>query len=269
MLKRAHKDTDIYNAPLSAREVHLLASWERARKIYVTMADVRAAAPTQHKNVVRGLVAKGVLSRIGRGRWIVRPMRALLHPSTPSGLLLLAVLLHDEPHYIGGLWAFTHHGMSAQHYVSTLDAFVTRHRAARELGGARVRFYVVPRRAMSYGIEPTMVEGVETFVSDRERTLLDVLDHPRAVGGLRRAVDLASRGLPHADHEKLISYAVLGSRHSTCQRLGVLLEREGAAKRRLAPLHARAREKSSLLSMVPGQRVGPVSTRWNVVENDR
>ncbi len=64
-------------------------------------------------------------------------------------------------------------------------------------------------------------------VSDVERTLLDALDHPRLVGGMRRALDLFSTGLARADLNTLIGHAVRGSRHSTCQRVGVLLERRG------------------------------------------
>jgi predicted transcriptional regulator of viral defense system len=112
-------------------------------------------------------------------------------------------------------------------------------------------------------------EGMQVHVSDVERTLLDVLDHPSLVGGIERAVSLFKESLRAAKVTQLIQYAVAGSRLSTCQRLGVLLERTETSTRVLAPLHRKVGGTKSLLSIRPNApRVGPVNQRWNVVEND-
>jgi len=119
------------------------------------------------------------------------------------------------------------------------------------------------------GIATVEVERMTVNVSDVERTLLDALDHPRLVGGMRRALDLFSTGLARADLNTLIGHAVRGSRHSTCQRVGVLLERRGARRSLLTRLERKVRERKTLLSMVPrAPRSGRISKRWNVVEND-
>jgi predicted transcriptional regulator of viral defense system len=76
--------------------------------------------------------------------------------------------------------------------------------------------------------------------------------------------------LPRVDRAKLVEYAVRGARSSTCQRLGVLLERAGAAPRRLTELHRRVLKTKSVLSMEPGTpRRGAFNRRWSVIENDR
>jgi predicted transcriptional regulator of viral defense system len=234
----------------------------------VTVNDIRALVANP-RDVMHALVKKRALERVRRGLFLVRPFRTLLRRSTPSSILLVNVLLHDQPHYLGGLWAFTHHHLTTQQYLTVLDAFVTRYQPARDLGAARVRFHVLRPPLLAYGITRPTIEGMETPVSDLERTLLDVLDHPRIAGGLVQGLELFGKGLPRASARTLVRYAVLGSRHSTCQRLGVLLERAKVPARSLSSLQKRVASKSSLLSMIPVARVGRVNKRWQVVENDQ
>lgn len=183
---------------------------------------------------------------------------------------MLSALLADEPHYLGGWWAFSLHRLSQQVYSSVIDAYVTRERRPRRLGSARVVFHVVPPTALAYGIESIAIEGTPVRVSDAERTVLDALNYPSAFGGMREALRLVEPTLGKIDRRRLVAYAARGSRSSTCQRLGVLLERRGSNPRALAPLTRCAERTTSLLSMVPdAPRTGPVNPTWWVVENDR
>lgn len=263
-------DASTYNAPLSRREVQLLSEWERARRSLITIQDIRDRVGAQSaRNVTSGLVRKGGLQRVRPGVYLVRPFRTIGRPSAPSTAVALEALLHDQPHYLGGLWALSFHRLTEQRYDSILDAFVTRRLAARRIGAARVRFHVLEPTAFEYGIVDSMIEGVAVRVSDPERTVLDALDRPRVFFGVDRALELAKFALPKMNRERVVSYAVAGSKPSTCQRLGVLLERTGGSRKELARLLPRATETKSLLSLYPDRRrSGTVNRKWNVVEND-
>lgn len=259
-----------YNLSLSKREVALIAGWERARRKYLTTEDVRRAvgdsvAPT----ITSSLARKGVLERIGRGVYLVRPFRSLLRPTSSSAPMVLAALLHAEPYYLGGLWALTQHGLTSQQYASSLDAFVARPRRARSLAGAKVVFHLVGPSSLEYGVSETRIEDVTVRLSDSPRTLLDLLDHPKLAGGLGRAVALFVAGSRQVEASKLVEYAARGSRPATCQRLGVLLERAHAPRSMLSMLTNRLEGPRPLTSLVPGPRRGHVNRRWNIVENDR
>jgi predicted transcriptional regulator of viral defense system len=271
MGKSSISDALGYNASLSTREVRLLSGWERERRIVVTIEDIRASVGANAAaDVARELVRKHALQRLRRGAYLVRPFRSLGRPTQPSTAVAVEALLHKEPHYLGGLWALSHHGLTEQRYASVLDAFVAHRLASRQLGAGRVRFHVLPSASFSYGITTTTMEGLNVHVSDIERTLLDAFDHPRLFGGIQRALDLARDQLARVDRTRLLTYAVTGSKPSTCQRIGVLLQREGLSSRALAKLRKRARETQSLLSLNPAvPRTGPVNREWNVVENDR
>lgn len=237
----------------------------------MSIDEIRAqVGPRVANNVARDLVRKRALQRIRRGTYLIRPFRTLSRASQHSTAFMVEALLMNEPHYAGGLWAVTHHGFSEQQYTSILDVFVTHRLSARTLGAGRVRFHLLPKSSFNYGIENVVIEGLKVQVSDKERTLLDAFDRSRLFGGLKRALELADAQLQRIDVGKLVSHALAGSKITTCQRIGVLLERQGQTLRALGKLRKRAHEAQSLLSLNPERpRDGPINQNWNVVENDR
>lgn len=269
--KSAGKRRSIYNEPLSTREVKLLAGWERERRVLLTVADLRAAVgPRAAADVARRLVAKHALERVARGQYLLRPFRSMARPTSSSAVLLAAAAMQGTPYYVGGLWALTFHRLTDQQYVSVIDVFVAGSRRSRAYGGAQLKFHRCRPEHLRAGVGPTAVEGVEIPLSGPERTLVDLLDNASLAGSAAHALRLVEPALPRAEHRKLAELAVEVGSSSTCQRLGVLLERAGASGRLLGLLLRRAAESRSMLSLVAGERrTGPFNKRWGVVENDR
>ena len=258
-----------YSPSLSRREVSLLAEWELARKRWVTIDDIRKEAGNEAAaKVASALVRKGALERLRPGLYLLHPFRLLKRGSAMSAPAALEVLLNAEPHYLGGLWAFTQNGLTEQQYVSRLDAFVARPRRGGGVPGAKVAFHVVSRTALHVGVVDAVVEGMRVPISDPERTLVDLLELPRIAGGLLGALELFQRALPRVAAGRVAEYASRIARTSTCQRIGLLLDRAGAPPSVLRRLSRRTTGTKSLISLQPGRRTGRVNTRWNVVEND-
>jgi predicted transcriptional regulator of viral defense system len=257
-------------APLSSRERLILAEWERARVSRVTRVDVAARWGAEKAGkITSALVRKGALRRVGKGIFLVVPLRAQARPSTPSAATMVAALLSDEPYYLGGLWALTYQRLTLQQYTTRIDVFVARNHRPRILANARVRFHRVPPSRITKGSEGASLEGSPVRVSTKEGTLLDLLDYPDMAGATRASLGLVKSALELVDIEELTRLATAVSRSSTCQRLGVLLERHGVNPSRLARLRRRALATQSLTSMVPGApRRGQINSRWRVVEND-
>ena len=268
----ANKNTKpIYSAPaLSSRDSELIASLERERRTVVTLDELAArfGRPAAYE-IVRSLVAKGVLHRVDRGLYRAQPMRSLGRRHAVSAPVTAAHILRAQPYYLGGWWAWSFHGLTEQAHTSRLDAFVTRWRAPRRVENARLFFHRVATDQLSYGIVSTNIEGSEVRVSDPERTLLDALDHPSLLGSVSDALQRVIQAQAKADVRRIVSYAARGSRTSTCQRLAVVLERRGVSPRALSPLVARTQETKSVLSLWPdAPRIGPIHAKWRVVEND-
>ncbi len=256
-----------YNAPrISEREVELLATLERDRQSRVSLDGIagRYGRPRAYE-IVRSLVKKGIFERIAPGVYLVHPFRSLGRTWTPTAAVVVTQML-DEPHYLGGWWAFSFHRLTPQIHASRIDAFVTKWRSTRTIANASLFFHRVNPKKLSYGIER---EDVRVRISDLERTLIDALDYPSLMGSLSDSLERFQGALDAANPSTLISYAVRGSRSSTCQRLGLLLERRDASARTLAPLKRQVRQTSSVLSLWPDRpRIGHVHPSWRVVEND-
>ena len=259
-----------YMAPLAARERLVLAEWERARVTRVTRGEVaRRWGTAKADKITSALVRKNALRRVGQGIFLVVPLRAQARPSSPSAAASVVALLADEPYYLGGLWALTHHHLTTQQFANRIDAFVVGSHHPRTIANAYLQFHRVPAARIAQGAVGSSLEDASARVSTKEQTLLDLLDYPEVAGTTRRAVDLVTPALAEVDVREMVRLAAAASRPSTCQRLGVLLERGGVTSPRLAPLRRRVQATRSLTSLVPGvPRRGSVNARWRVVEND-
>ena len=256
--------------PLSTRERALLAGWERARQSRITRGELVAQfGAATASDVVKALLRKGVLQRIGRGVYLAIPLRSQGRPFAPSAATAAAALLANEPYYLGGLWAFSFHRLTEQQYGSRLDAFVTRRRRNRVVANAELVFHVLPPKEFEDGLQTVVADGANLQVSDPERTVLDALDYPSGMGTLRASLGLIAPALERIDIRRLIDMAARRSQTSTCQRLGVLLTRRNTPKAWLRPLEHRIPKDHPVTSMQPdAPRRGSTSGAWRIVEND-
>jgi predicted transcriptional regulator of viral defense system len=260
-----------YSVPsLSRRELSLISSWEKEHRTRLRLEELRQMLGDPAEWVAHRLTRKGVLQRVSRGVYLIRPVRTLDRPSVSSAAAALSFLLEEQPYYLGGLWALSLHRLTSQAYASAVDAYVLRRRRSRVVLNARVTFHALPPKAFAYGITGIMIEGAQVQVSDPERTVLDLLDHSRTAGDLRTAVRQVAAALARVRAKTLVEYAAKASRTSTCQRLAVLLERAGIGAKVLRPLERRTGRTRTVLSMIEGEpRKGHLNARWRVVENDR
>lgn len=256
---------------LSKRERALLSAWERARTKSVSLEEIaRTVGEPVARVVASTLVRKGVLDRIRPGLYAVRPFRAMGRPWTFSALVAVELLLAGEPHYIGGLAAFTLHRLTCQQHTSVIDVFAVSFRRPRRLGDAEVLFHRRKPKAFQSGLTRIDVDATPVVVSDPERTILDALEEFRVVGGMIEAMRLFREALPHVDEARLAACALETARDSTCQRLGLLFERARVTGPFMAALRARATRSTGQHLLIPGMRkVGPLHAVWGVVENDR
>jgi predicted transcriptional regulator of viral defense system len=117
-------------------------------------------------DVVKALLRKGVLQRIGRGVYLAVPLRSQGRPFAPSAATAAAALLASEPYYLGGLWAFSFHRLTEQQYGSRLDAFVTRRRRNGVVANAELVFHVLPAKEFEEGLQTAVADGANLRVSD-------------------------------------------------------------------------------------------------------
>ena len=114
-------------------------------------------------------------------------------------------------------------------------------------------------------------EGGSAFYSSRVRTLLDAVydwskfnSLPRAYGWIRG--DLAAG---RVSAKELTRVALQYGDKGTIRRIGLLLEREGAAADLLRKLEGALEPSTGLIPWIPGKpKRGKISRRWGVVANE-
>jgi predicted transcriptional regulator of viral defense system len=253
---------------LTDSELTLLAHLDRKREKRITAAEANLIIGPDATRKLAAMANKGVLDRVGRGVYVPRPLRAMGRPWSISALVAVEQLLQQTPHYIGGLAALTIHRLTEQLYASTVDVFLSGRRYPRTLANAKVRFHSVDRNELAIGVVLVSVEEVDVRISDREKTVLDCLNHPTAFGGLARGVYTADLVLDKVKIGKLVNYALDLSPMSSLQRLGVLMERHGVSARQVQRIASRVRTTKNLPAMIPGRRTGRFNAKWRIFEND-
>jgi predicted transcriptional regulator of viral defense system len=254
---------------LSERELNLRVAWERQNRRLITLGDLRGELGSAAYNVASRLEHKGVLSRVGRGVYAVRPLRSIGRPHSVSPLAAAAVEAADEDYYCGGLGVLNLHGLTEQYYPGRVDLFSTRRRKPKLLARAQIHFHLAHASDLLLGVEETTIDGVQVRISDPERTVLDLLEHPHLAGGTAEAIKIVSWVTSRVNASKLVRYAASLARPTTCRRLGLILERAGVPSQTWRPLLKSVRRAAHGAAFVPdAPKRGVYSTRWRLSIND-
>ena len=258
-----------YSAPrLSPSELVVLSELDRRKQTRITIAEAKQLIGPAAAKVVGNMARKGLLDRVGRGIYLVRPLRALGRPWSVSAYTAVEQALSGKPHYIGGLAALAFHRLTAQMHSSAVDVFLAEQRKPRTIANARIHFHIVPIANLEIGLTSVVVEQMPVWMSDPERTLVDALNYPHAFGGAAQGVRAVDQALGKVNLDQLVTYALRLSEMSSLQRLGVLMERHRVPAEHMARIEERVRTTKNVPAMIPGPRRGRINPRWHVSEND-
>ena len=249
--------------------------------IFTTEDAVRAGAAL---GLARPTV-NGLLAQLAQGPWLARLKRGVYVVQSP----LLSTEIHPfalaaalvQPCAISHWSALAFHGMTTQIptmiQASTPRAVVTPEmrsgRAYRPRGRAVWRAldlefeFITVQPAHFFGLQHEwMTQWQRVALTDRERTLLDVMAHPHVFGGMGASIELLEANWPAVDGDKLVSYALRYGVAAAIKRLGYWLERFGAPAGLLQPL-----AEYPVAGYVPLDPAGPfrgeTDSRWRIRAN--
>lgn len=266
-----------------AQGLTLLEGLDERGKLVFTAADSLEVGAThslgakQVYHVLLRLEAAGWIRRIRRGLYAVTGK--LPGSSAPHDYAIATALY--TPSALSHRTALHLHGLSEQvpHVIvcTTTARVVTpsmrsgqpgrRRRASTwEIDGLEIQ-YVSVRPARFFGIEEIWVdERTRVSVTDRERTVLDLVADPTRSGGLGEVLAVLEDHHTDLDLKKLVSYAVRLGVVVVAKRLGWALEALGVEGAVLAPLLALPVKGLQALDPQRARR-GPVIRRWRLLDN--
>ncbi len=270
MVKNNTKQYNKNKQYLSPRETEVIArlSYEKASLITQEQFDRYFGFPKSiREKVIFRLKKKGILNAVKKGVYFYSPLESGPAGSNINEFLVPSVFFPMGNYYIGYSTMYNYYGFTDQIF-QTMYVLNTSLQREKAIGGMQFKMMKVSRSRM-YGLEKITIRDTEVSVSDRERTIVDLIYFPEPVGGLMAAFEILKEqaGAKGTDLTKLIKYAARFPNLSLRKRIGFVLEQAGVKDSDLEPLLKSVR-KTSLVTLYPSKsRAGRINNKWKVIEN--
>lgn len=255
---------------LSPRETEVIArlSYEKASLITQQQFDRYFGFPKSvREKVIFRLKKRGVLNAVKKGVYFFSPLESGPAGRNINEFLVPSVFFPKGNYYIGYSTMYNYYGFTDQMF-QTMYVLNTSLQREKSIGGVQFKMIKVSKSRM-YGLEKITIRDTSVYVSDRERTIVDLIYFPEPVGGLIAAFEILKKqaGAKRTDLTKLIKYAARFPNISLRKRIGYILEQAGVKDEYLEPL-LKSVSKTSLVTLYPSKsRAGRINKKWKVIEN--
>ena len=236
-----------------------LAADERAQ---VTSADVRARLGLSSQaaaNVLGRLVDAGLLDRVARGIYALRPLGRLgTRAASEDVTLAVGAVFGDEPHRLAYRSALDHHDLLT-HPVRSIQVALPRRVKLTQISGRRLQPVYEPADTVMHG---TQIAGHGAMVSSVERAMLENAGRLDLCGGWGTLAGALSRA--DIDPERLVALAGRLDAGIAVRRIASIAEVLGLTKLSDAlPLPPRPQRLVALDPQAPAEEPW-IDTRWRV-----
>ncbi len=237
-------------------------------RYWVTSTEAAELAGIPVDHVYPGLARlrrRGAMFSPARGFHVVVPPEYRAWRVLPGELFIDGMMRAlRRKYYVSLLTAAAMHGASHQ-APQVFQVMLDRHLADRDIEGVRLRFYI-NEHLEQMDVEERQVHTGRIRLATRESTLLDLIAHPQAGGGLSNIATVIME-IGELDMDRLARLTSLRSR-SIARRLGWLLARL-RTDLDMQPLRAVAEPESGHPTRLVRARPahGEIDPAWNVQVN--
>ena len=260
------KDKNLYKTlgPVSSRLITELSRSKRTIFSLSEASQILRADSKQVKKLLHDLVRKNWLQRIEKGKYILIPLTVdATKPYTENQFLIASKLV--APYYIG-FWSMLHYYGYTEQLLNTVFIVSTKRKKNFTLSGVNYKFVKITLKKM-FGLIEVEINNMPVNVSDKEKTLIDCLDHPEYCGGITEVTKGIWNARDEVDFVKILDYAKKIHNSAVAKRLGYLLEiLELDRKINMKNLKKTiGKGYSSLDPLLP--KKGQYNSQWNILVN--
>lgn len=252
------KETDVI-ARLSYEKISVITK-EQFDKMF-------AFEPQTRKQLIFRLTKKGILKTLNRGVYFYSPLEAGAAGQNINEFLIPPIFFPRGNYYIGYSTMYNYYGFTDQIF-QVMYVLNSSFQKEKTIYNMRLKMLKISPKRM-YGLKKIKIKNTDIIVSDKERTLVDLIYFPQPVGGLKNAFEILKEQTKDnkIDLEKFIKYLLKFPSLSTIKRVGFVLEQCGVPNRYLKPIMEKA-QKTSLISLYDSKsRKGKINKTWMVIEN--
>jgi predicted transcriptional regulator of viral defense system len=259
---------------LSPEEASLVARWEAEKKTTIRPADVQEilACTLDHAYfLLHNLERKKWLERINTGIYQFVPAAYGYPEKIPPANAFVVGAAFVEPYYFSYYTANSHYGFTTQ-MPFTLFIATPKKRTIVEWQSVTFKFVTLSREKF-FGFRREKVFGVEVFMAEPEKSLVDSFDKPHYAGGMEELARVTWRALATSDQEKLVDYATRMKSHALVQRLGFIVDflaKEGLVTRLPSNLRNELLDcvgKTPIYLDRKKAKSGSYAREWKIVNN--
>ncbi len=255
---------------LGPKETEVIArlSYEKVSIITIKQFDdFFNFSPELRYQIIFRLRKKGILTNIKKGVYIFSPLESGPAGRNINEFLIASVLFPDGNYYIGYSTMYNYYGFTEQIY-QTMFILNTTMQREKVISGLQFKIIKVSDKRM-YGLEKIKANNAEVIISDKERTLVDLIYFPNPVGGLKKSFEIVKNQISNkkTDIRKFIKYASIFPSVSTRKRIGFIIDSCGLNSRKLAPLWKSIKGTSLITLYNTKSRKGRINKKWGIIEN--
>ncbi len=246
-------------------EVMARLSYEKATIITNKQFEKLFGESVLVRQVIYQLKKKGILKSITRGVYYYSPLEA-----GPSGIqinefLIPGVLFPKGNYYVGYSNMYNFYGFTDQIF-QTMYVLNSSLQRQRQICGIPFKLLKIPSSRM-YGLDKVRIKNTEVIVSDKERTLVDLIYFPNPVGGLKQAFDIVKEqtASKKIDIKKFIQYTQSFPVKSVQKRIGFILDECSTDDKLLKPLQKKIQNTSLITLYGSKSRKGTINNKWKVI----
>jgi predicted transcriptional regulator of viral defense system len=259
---------------LGKQETQLLAYLQMRKRQTVRTGELTGPLqlnPEQERKLLSRMSRGGLIARVRNGLYLVPAQLPLGGAWSPDEILALDTLMEDRQgrYQICGPNAFNRYGFDGQ-IPTRVYAYNNRISGERSIGAISVSLIKVADSRLGDTEEVQSPEGRTAVYSSRVRTLVDAVYDWSRFNSLPRGYDWICGDLAvgRVTAAELTRVTLQNGDKGTIRRIGLLLERQGAAADLLRKLEEALTLSTGLIPWIPGKpKRGTISRRWGVVVN--
>lgn len=240
------------------RSIQHTVSVEEATKI------LGMSSNTETAKLLSRWSSKGWFSRIKRGLYVPVPLESISGEPSLEDPLIIAEKLY-KPCYVGGWSAAEYWGLTEQIF-RTVIVFTTlkQHKQKANIKGTTFLLHKISDN-LFFGIKSIWRGQIKVLISDPTRTIIDLLNTPKAGGGTRSVTDIFVSYLnsEHKNLTLLAEYTDQFHNGAIYKRLGFLLEQYTPTEETLIAL-CKNNLTSGNAKLDPQINENRLVTRWHL-----